>query len=165
MALTSLLSEDPPAPPQPEPKPTPVVAPSSPANLVRKTPKPADEGQTRVKSETAPVAQSQDIAQPNGYTPSNRRSSKPTPNGDYPTHALPVAQAPPPLSGPPGLTVRQTEEAIEQIEAQELSDVEQPGSLGSLQYYNELRDEYRSRSRKRMIELEYKEDGRRKVIE
>jgi len=60
------------------------------------------------------------------------------------------------MSGPPNLTVAGTEQAYLEIEQQDLSDVEGPGFERSF-------DQWASRSKKRVIELEYQESVRRKV--
>lgn len=52
--------------------------------------------------------------------------------------------------------MRATEAAYAEIEAQEASDVESPG-------YEAQYDEWKSRSQKRVHEIDYKEAGRRKV--
>ncbi|KAF2151128.1 SNF2 family DNA-dependent ATPase domain-containing protein [Myriangium duriaei CBS 260.36] len=74
-----------------------------------------------------------------------REVSQPTP----PSYALP------PATGPPELTVKGTEEAYAAIEAKDLSDVEMPG-------FEHPWEEWRQRSRKRMVEIEFKEAVRRK---
>ncbi|KAK0985853.1 putative DNA helicase ino80 [Friedmanniomyces endolithicus] len=81
--------------------------------------------------------------------------------------AIPPAQPPPPQvlarpppphqTGPPGLTIRDTEAAWQEIQALDLSDVEQDTPSMSQQ-----KQEWAIRSRKRTLELEVLEGSKRK---
>ena len=82
----------------------------------------------------------------------------PTPSAPPPLRSTEPFKAPlPPVTGPPSLTVRETEAAYAEIQAQELSDVEHdvPGIEGP-------KEEYIQARRKRTIELEANEYLKRK---
>jgi DNA helicase INO80 len=78
-----------------------------------------------------------------------------TSNGDVPAIAPPVSTTTYP-TGPPGLTIEATEAAYAEIEAADLSDIEAAEFEGPKVAWTTI-------SAKRMIEIEQKELGKRKV--
>jgi DNA helicase INO80 len=150
MSMSNLLSDS--GPSEPPPPPPPVAAPPArrspevPREPVKPylAPHPApipDAYPTPVAPVAAPVIDSSNIKRER--------------NGDVPTIAPPVSTTTYP-TGPPGLTIEATEAAFADIEAAEMSDVEGPGFEGP-------KNAWLARSAKRMIEIEQKELGKRKV--
>ncbi|PNS18616.1 hypothetical protein CAC42_5155 [Sphaceloma murrayae] len=92
-------------------------------------------------------------AQP--YSPPRARADS-NANGVPPKPSAPSWGGLPSASGPPDLSVRATEEAFAQIEANELSDVEGPGFEAQF-------EEWKSRSQKRTLDIEFKEFNKRKA--
>lgn len=121
----------------------------------RRTPRTSEVARHPIKPDVAPATQLQE-ASINTQKPRKSLSSAET-NGVHPTPpARKPAYALPPASGPPGLSVRGTQEAYAQIEAREQSPIDMPGFEGP-------RQEWHDRSRKRALDVNVKEDARRKV--
>lgn len=166
MSVMNILSDTgpvqtPPTPaPAPAPAPAPVLAPapSSPVKIARNPPASVSAAHPKIKTE-----QREHIAAKPG--PSHERRMKQERGGDpaaadAPTaapSAYPAPPAIPPAVGPPGLTVRATEEAYAQIvENADLSDIDEPG-------FEPLRVQWLQRGTKRHAEMEAREGEKRKV--
>lgn len=148
MSVMNILSD---AGPPPE-----AVSVASPP-LMRQPSKSIDGSQAKIKAEVAPSTPMQEISAPNGHHP-QRSEPKGDRNGDAGDHPTmePPSYPLPITNGPPGLTVRATEEAYAEIEAQALSDVEAPGFEAPF-------SEWKSRIQKRHVDISAKESSKRKV--
>ncbi|TKX25485.1 putative DNA helicase INO80 [Elsinoe australis] len=147
MSMSNLLSDS-------GPEPAPVA--SSPPRFESRKPSRSFDGPhpPPIQAEMPSAAPVQASRAPHYSPPRNRVD--PVANGMPPKPAAPPARAPlPSASGPPELSVRATEAAYAEIEAQEASDVEGPG-------YEAQFDEWKSRSQKRVHEIDYKEASKRK---
>lgn len=158
MSMMNLLSDTGPA----ETPPAPVMP--SPDRSVREPQAPVPAAQAEIKSEFAAAparAEREPSATVNGLQIYERRS-KPDRNGDIApkppsTTTTPAPRAGAAISGPPGLSVKATEEAYAQIaETLDLSDIEDDG-------FTTMRQQWLQRSHKRCAEMEAKEGERRKV--
>jgi DNA helicase INO80 len=150
MSMSNLLSDS--GPSEPPPPPPPVAAPPA-----RRSPEVLREP---VKPYLAPHPAPVPEAYPPPVAPAaapviDNNNIKRERNGDVPPVAPPVSATPYP-TGPPGLTIEATEAAFAEIESAEMSDVEGAGFEGP-------KNAWRARSAKRMIEIEQKELGKRKV--
>lgn len=138
----------------------PPPAPASPEKPARDPPAPAPASLSHqdIKIESAPTNLERDMQ-------SRDRRSKPERSGESTVQASaaapPVYPVPPPqlptTSGPPGLTVKATEEAYAAIlEKADTSDLEEPGMEG-------MKVQWHQRSAKRAAETEAREGDKRKV--
>ncbi|KAK1082918.1 putative DNA helicase ino80 [Friedmanniomyces endolithicus] len=90
--------------------------------------------------------------------PSRHKTDKVAISSAQPPPPQVLARPPPPhQTGPPGLTIRDTEAAWQEIQALDLSDVEQDTPS-----MNQQKQEWAIRSRKRTLELEVLEGSKRK---
>lgn len=150
MSMSNLLSDS--GPSEPPPPPAPVAAP--PAHRSPEVPR------EPLKPYLAPHPAPIPDAYPTPVAPAaapviDNSNIKRERNGDVPPPAPPVSATTYP-TGPPGLTIEATEAAYAEIEAAEMSDVEAAGFEGP-------KVAWINRSAKRMIEIEQKELGKRKV--
>lgn len=152
MSMSNLLSDS--GPSEPLPPPPPVAAPPA-----RRSPELSREA---VKPYLAPHPAP--ISVPDAYPAPAAPAAAPVidntnikreRNGDIPPVAPPVSTTTYP-TGPPGLTVEATEAAYAEIEAADMSDIEVAGFEGPMAAWA-------TRSAKRMVEIEQKELGKRKV--
>lgn len=189
MSMSNLLSDSAPAPaPAPVPPPptvAPAVMPSPPRRVSHPDTRPVETVPLPItKVEIAPALQDRDIVSP-APVPSQAQTDiavEPTLPTRPPASVAPAVEPSPPkaassvvsrqnstpsapapyplpsVSGPPDLSVRATEAAFAEIEAREDSDVDMPG-------FEAPREEYRSRSQKRALDMDYKEAMRRKVCD
>lgn len=146
-----------PAPvPAPAPAPAPPRAPTPPAARLamspeKSTPAATVTASTHVKIESAPTPAVRDISVTNGVHSQDRRTKHERDGGTEDAVAE-VTQ-----TGPPGLSVKATEEAYAQImEQAELSDVDEPG-------FEAMRQDYYKRSMKRSADVDMREYEKRKV--
>jgi chromatin-remodeling ATPase INO80 len=119
-------------------------------NLLADTP-PAQPPSPSVKLHSRKPSRTGSISQ-------TRIKQEPAERSRPPTSGQPSARPPlPPQTGPPGLSIRETEAAYAKIQTQDQSDVEVdvPGM-------EVPKDDYANRSRKRTLELEIAESDRRK---
>jgi len=156
MAMMNLLSDI--VTPQPMPaKAPPPPEPAPPKPVSRKTARAsnaAQQIQPRIKEEAVEPARARTSSDSHAAV----QPLHPHPQAHPPTvMARPPPPPPPPQTGPPGLTVRDTEAAWAEIQAQDLSDVET--DLPELQVQKE---EWEQRSNKRTLELEITESMKRK---
>jgi len=171
MSMSNLLSDTAPSQPEattasvPAPAPAPASAPApalapppmavSPPKPARKASRSIDESHAPIKAEIMPTTPVPD-APASSYAARRKSGPKQNTNGASPALAQ-TPPAPPNLPrGPPGLTVRATEEAFAQIEAREHSPIDVPGLEGAKQ-------DYKDRVRKHTMELDAKENTKRKV--
>lgn len=150
MAMNNLLTDSAPAPATPAaakaPTPTEVVAPKTSSRKGSRTSSTSQQIQPRVKQEQAePVRQMPEkmpIPPAHPLPPPPQSSSRPIL---------------PPQTGPPGLTIRDTEAAWKEVEARDLSDLEAdvPGM-------DVPKQDWAQRSHKRTLELEITEGMKRK---
>ena len=159
MSMSNLLSDTAPSQLEPVMASVPVPPPLLPATAVspprpaRKASRSIDESHASIKTEMMPSTPVADV--PVDSYSSRRSISKPDANET----SLATAPTSPILNlprGPPGLTVGATEEAFAQIEAREHSPIDVPGLEGA-------KDDYRQRVRKHTLELDAKENTKRKV--
>ena len=152
MSMSNLLSDS--GPSEPPPPPPPVAAPPA-----RRSPEvPREPVKPYLAPHPAPVSgpDSYPAPTPPAAAPViDNTNIKRERNGDVPPVAPPTSTTTYP-TGPPGLTIEATEAAYAEIEAAEMSDVEAPGFEGPMAAWT-------TRSAKRMIEIEQKELGKRKV--
>ncbi|KAK3676424.1 putative DNA helicase ino80 [Recurvomyces mirabilis] len=151
MSMNNLLSEDTPTAPPPEPTPakppTPVeIAPPAPKSTPRKASRNSSashQGHPRVKEEQ--------------LDPLRSRADKVAIPPAHATVIRPPRPQAPIQTGPPGLTIRDTEAAWVEIQAQDMSDLEEevPGMEPQKQ-------EWHQKSRKRTLELGVTEGMKRK---
>lgn len=149
--MSNLLSDSGPSEPPPPPPPVVAVPPPHRSPEVPREP---------VKPYIAPHPAPVPDAYPTPVAPAaalitDNSNIKRERNGDVPPVAPPVSATTYP-TGPPGLTIEATEAAYAEIEAAEMSDVEAAGFEGP-------KVAWVNRSAKRMIEIEQKELGKRKV--
>ncbi|GAM90862.1 hypothetical protein ANO11243_089080 [Dothideomycetidae sp. 11243] len=156
MSMSNLLADNESAP-QPVPETAPVVVASSPPPPVHiidaRTPEVSQP--PLVKSVVSPLIRQAEKpisrASPKPPKPEAETNGRSRQSSQAATPPYPL----PPATGPPDLTVRGTEAAFADIEAKDLSDVEMPG-------FEAPQEEWRQRSRKRALEIEFKEALRRK---
>ena len=150
MSMSNLLSDS--GPSEPPPPPPPVAAP--PARPSPEVPREPVKPYLAPHPAPIPEAYPAPVAQPAAPAVDNNNIKRER-NGDVPPIAPPVTATTYP-TGPPGLTIEATEAAFAEIESAEYSDVDAPGFEGPIVAW-------KSRSAKRMIEIEQKELGKRKV--
>lgn len=151
MSMTNLLSES-----EDLPKPAKAQTPPPPPTskpTIRKASRPSSSStaQPRVKEEEGVPSG------PSQPHPAPEREKAPVPLPHQPP--APVVQRQPllPQTGPPGLTVRDTEKAWAEIQELDLSDVETDDPR-----YAKQKEEYVARSKKRTLELSVNEGTKRK---
>ncbi|KAK5128581.1 hypothetical protein LTR08_004065 [Meristemomyces frigidus] len=147
MAMTNLLSDSI-APTTPAAKPPTPSEPAPPKSSGRKTSRASNASSQQIQPRVK-----QEAAEPALQAP-EKMSIPPAHPPPYPTSSRTVV---PPQTGPPGLTIRDTEAAWKEIETRDLSDVEAdvPGM-------DVPRQEWAQRSHKRTLELEIAESMKRK---
>lgn len=145
MSVMNMLSDEPaPAPPAPAPPSPEKIAPAPLAPTSSAAP-------AHIKIESAPSNTEHDTTITNGLHSHERRSKHERDHPPEPASVVPVAM------GPPGLTVRATEEAFAGIiEQADTSDVDEPG-------FEPMKDQWIKRSMKRVAEMEAREGDKRKV--
>ncbi|KAK5706763.1 putative DNA helicase ino80 [Elasticomyces elasticus] len=157
MAMMNLLMDNdgPPPPPAASVPSTPAAAPTKPPTPSAKPPTPAVESTITPRSSGRKASRTSNASQRGN---SDAGPSKVAIPPAHPPPAQPHSRPPlPPQTGPPGLTVRDTEAAWADICAMDLSDVESENPL-----YTQQALEWSSRSRKRTLEIGAVEAGRRK---
>nr|OQO20434.1 hypothetical protein B0A51_14666 [Rachicladosporium sp. CCFEE 5018] len=148
MSMTNLLSDDRPAPPLRQATPPPLPKSSSKGKGSRTSS--ASHGPVKIKEDPH-------------ETPSQRKTS----HGNDRDHKMPIPVVhqpppqrrplPPPPTGPPSITIRDTERAYAEIEAQDLSDVEV-----ELPIFERTKYFYNKNSNKRALEIQVAETIKRK---
>ena len=150
MSVMNMLSDTAPVDVAPPPAP----APPSPEKVVREPPAPASVAPIAIKIEAAPPHVERAVAATNGSSAKDGR------NGETSKTRSPAASPFPAVTGalgPPGLTVRATEEAFAAIvDRGDASDLEEPG-------FEAMRDQWTLRTHKRAAETEAREGEKRKV--
>ena len=152
MSMMNLLSDDTSSAPPRAPTPPPVT--STPKQASPPQPSRKISASTKIKDEV-PVA------------PRSRKSSHTERETKMaPPIATPVAPQPPPVqrlppvpkqTGPPNLTIRDTERAYAEIEALDLSDIEHDADL-----FQKDKSEYMQKKNKRALEIQVAETQKRK---
>jgi chromatin-remodeling ATPase INO80 len=147
MSMMNLLSDDTSSAPARQPSPpiaaAPKQSPLQPAS--RKS-----SASTKIKDEIT-------------VAPRSRKSSHTEREPKMPPPVAPLAQQaprPPPVpkqTGPPNLTIRDTERAFAEIEALDLSDIEHDAEL-----FAKDKDEFMQKTNKRALEIQVQESQRRK---
>ncbi|THX14365.1 hypothetical protein D6D13_03197 [Aureobasidium pullulans] len=143
MSVSNILSDSGPSEPPPPPAPT-ATAPSRSPERAREPVKPY------LAPHPVPVPEAYPAPAAPAIDSSNIKRER---NGDVPSAPAPATNYP---TGPPGLTIEATEEAYAEIERADMSDVDAPGFEGPQVAWVQ-------RSAKRMVEIEQKEMGKRKV--
>ena len=162
MNMANLLSN-------PAPVPEPAAAPLAPPKT-RKPPTPSDhsapsKSSSRKASRTSSASQQGNRNKEANVDPSQAMAAAQRPpaqnNGRYspPTHAPIPMNAMPPLTGPPSLTIRDTELAYREIEERDLSDVENDDDVPNLDV---SKRDWQQRTHKRALEKEFEEATKRK---